>query len=594
MPRPHLTTAQKLYQSGNYADAERACRLALKAKPNDMQATRLLGQITRHTGKAQESVLIFQKLGRARPNDIQLLGELGASMAAANHFAHALPLLQRAVKALPKAPKWKVHLARCLLGLFKTNEAITLLEEALAQSPDDPDTLFLLANALLNAARREYAEPHIRAFLAQQPNSVPGRTMLANILEYQGRLDEAIELLDDILGPDRQSVGNPAYDQAVGGLIRCLSVQGNYDEALRVCQPLATQHPSAKLVQAIAPLYLSQKLHDEIRPLLERALATDNLPQPDRASLLFRYAKALEPLKNHDVTFSAYTKANACYPKSFDHTLKQDLYTQLRSVFSKDSIAADPRATLDASNCVFIVGMPRSGTTLVEQIIDAHPSAHGGGELPYLRQTVDALAQLSKTEAPACFEHASPDLLDKGARLYLDQLKAHNPDADRITDKLPHNFELLGLINRMLPGARVIHCRRNPVDTCVSAYCTQLSAWHNYANNLDTLGWTYGQYASLMQHWHEACDLPILDVQYEETVADLETQARRIIEFIDLPWDARCLRFYQTTRAVTTASVDQVRKPIYSTSIARWKRYEPHLTPLLDALKDAGVDLESN
>ncbi|VAX42877.1 hypothetical protein MNBD_PLANCTO03-262, partial [hydrothermal vent metagenome] len=194
MPRTHLTTAQKLSQSGQYAEAERACRLALKAKPGDTQATRLLGQITRRTGKAKESIAIFQQLGRMRPNDLQLLGELGASMTAAGLYTHALPLLRRTVNALPNAAKWKVHLARCLLGLFQTNEAIALLEEANTQNPDDPDTLFLLANALLNAARRSEAEPHARAYLAKHPASVPGRTMLANILEYQGKLDEAIAL----------------------------------------------------------------------------------------------------------------------------------------------------------------------------------------------------------------------------------------------------------------------------------------------------------------------------------------------------------------------------------------------------------------
>ena len=591
MPRTHLNTAQKLYQSGQYTEAERACRLALKAKPGDGQATRLLGQITRRTGKAKESIAIFQQLGRARPNDIQLLGELGASMTAAGLHTHALPILNRAVKALPNAAQWKIHLARCLLGLFQTNEAITLLEQALTQSPDDSDAHFLLANAYLNAARRTEAEPHARAYLAHHPTSVPGRAMLANILEYQGKLDEAITLLEETLGPDRQHIGTPAYDQATGGLIRCLSAQGRYDEALKVCEPLTLARPTPTLVQAIAPLYLSQKRHAELQPLLERTLDSDTLPTPDRASLLFSLAQAHRALGQHDEAFDTFTRANECYPDTFDRAHKRELYTEIRRVFSKEAIATAPRATLDASDCVFIVGMPRSGTSLIEQIIDAHPNAHGCGELVFLPHAIDALATTLGTRPPTCFAHATAEDLDQGARLYLDQLRALAPEAARLTDKLPHNFEMLGLINRMLPGARVIHCRRNPVDTCVSAYCTQLSAWHSYATRLDTLGWAYAQYADLMRHWHEVCDLPLLDVQYEAVVADLDTQARRIIEFVGLPWDDRCLRFYQTTRAVTTASVEQVRQPIYTSSVARWKRDEAHLAPLLEALAAAGVEI---
>ena len=156
---------------------------------------------------------------------------------------------------------------------------------------------------------------------------------------------------------------------------------------------------------------------------------------------------------------------------------------------------------------------------------------------------------------------------------------------------MPHNFEVLGVIERMLPGARIIHCTRNPVDNCVSLYFTQLNAFHGYSNNLDDLGWAYARYRELMRHWEAVCTIPILHVAYEDMVADIETEAHRILEFIGLEWDDRCLRFYETDHAVTTASVEQVRQPIYTSSVARWKRYERHLTPLLDSLRQHGVDL---
>ena len=594
MSRAQLANAQRLYEARSYADAERACRDALKAKPGDMQATRLLGQIIRHTGKASESVQIFNQLGQARPNDVQLVGEMGASLVAANMHPQALPALRKAVDAMPKAVKWRVWLGRCLTGLFQTPAAIRVLEEAQAMAPDDPDVSFHLANALLNASRNAHAEPHARAFLEHHPDSVPARAMLAKILEHQSRLDEALEILRGLLGDTPGDTADPNLDQALACLVRCLNAQGKADEALAACERTAARSPTPTLVIALAPVYLKHNRHQELLDLIEAVLAAGPMPEPVRAGLLFYRGDALRGLGEHDRAFESYIEANNCYPDTFDRAQRTRVYDALRETFVAEQIKSAPRATIDASRCVFIVGMPRSGTSLVEQIIDAHPQAHGAGELNDLPNLVDTLARKVGVPPPMCFAQATTELLDEGARLYTEPLFALAPDAKVITDKLPHNFELLGLINRMLPGAKVIHCTRNPIDNCVSAFTTPLGAWHSYSNNLANLGWAYGQYAALMDHYRQACDLQLLEIPYEDIVADVETHARRIIEFVGLPWDDRCLRFYETDRAVTTASVDQVRRPIYSTSVARWKRYEQHLGPLIDALRESGVQLPAD
>ena len=591
MPRAQLANAQRLFDARRFSDAERACREALKAKPGDMQATRLLGQVTRQTGKAAESVTIFQQLRQARPNDVQLLGELGASLTLANMHAQALPLLQQAVQAMPNAAPWHIWLGRCLLGMFQIDPAIRTLEHARTLAPDDPEVLFHLANALLNAAREKDAEPHARAFLAARPDSIPGQTMLAKILEYQSRIDEAIDILRDLLGPAPGESAAANLDHALGGLLRCLNAKGREDEAMAVCARAAARAPTPNLVTAMAPIYLKQQRDQELHDLIEGVLTRERMPEPVRAGLLFSQAEALRRLGEHDRSFRAFTLANNCYPDSFSRERCAGLYNALRETFPAEWIRTAPRATVDASRCVFIVGMPRSGTTLVEQIIDAHPAAHGAGELGVLRGQADTLARTLGGPPPPCFTNATTDLLNQAAAGYTEHLHALAPDAAIITDKMPHNFELLGLVNLMLPGARVIHCTRDPIDNCVSAFCTQLSAWHDYSNRLGNLGFAYSQYAALMRHWRSACDLPILDIPYEEVVADLDTHARRIIDFVGLAWDDRCLRYYESDRAVTTASVDQVRKPIYASSVARWKRYEAHLGPLLDELRAGGVPL---
>jgi tetratricopeptide (TPR) repeat protein len=591
MSRAQLTNAQNLYAARKYAEAEKACREALKARPGDMAATRLLGQITRHTGKASESVQIFQQLRQARPNDVPLLGELGASLVMANMHPQAFGMLSQAVKAMPAAAPWRMWMGRALTGLFQLEAAVRTLEQAHEMAPDDPDISFHLANALLNAAREKQAEPHARRYLEKFPDSVAGRTMLAKILEHQARLDESIALLREILGDEPGASHDANLDQAVGGLIRCLNARGDRAGAMAICERAAVGSPRPNLLAAMAPVYLQQQRYGEIHDLLGAVLDGQRMPEPVRAGLLFFQAEALRGLREHDKSFATYIRANGCYPDSYDRGHKAKVYDALIETFSAERIGG-PRATLDGSRFVFIVGMPRSGTSLVEQIIDAHPRAFGAGELGTLPTIVDALARRIGTPPPMCFARARSDMLDEGARMYADQVGGLAPGAAVITDKLPHNFELVGLINIMLPGARVIHCTRDPIDNCVSAFCTQLSAWHSYSNRLDTLGWAYAEYVRLMAHYRRVCDLPLLEVGYEAVVGDLEAQARRIIGFVGLEWDDRCLRFYETDRAVTTASVDQVRQPIYTSSVARWKRYERHLGPLIESLRAGGVTLE--
>lgn len=585
MSRAQLQNAVKLMQSGKHAEAEQACRLAIRANPGDTQAMRTLGQIIRQTGKAPESVRIFQQLRQARPGDVQLIGELGASLTAANQHVHALPLLQQAVKAMPTAVQWQVWLGKCLLKLFNTDAALGVLKQAHESAPDHPEVLFHYANALLTAARPAHAEPIIRRFLEKNPDSIPGKITLANILEHGNRLDEAVAICREILEKD------PNFEAALGTIARCLRAEGRYDEALAILEPLVARNPTANQALAIGPIYIADKRFAECKELFETVLKNENLPNPVRASLTFGLAQAYNGLKDHDQAFRCFKRANDFYPGNFNRNNRLRLYQAIREAFSPDAVAG-PRARVDASKCVFIIGMPRSGTSLIEQILDSHPRIHGAGELTELPFTLADIGRRIGGNVPACFKDVTQDLLDEGGKRYIDHVSKLAPDADLVVDKLPHNFELLGMIYRMLPGAKVIHCRRNPIDNCVSCFVTQLSAWHAYSNDLSNLGWSYGQYLKLMDYWRETLDQPMLEVKYEETVEDLETQARRIIDFVGVEWDDRCLRFYETERSVTTASVDQVRQPIYKSSVARWKRYGQHLTPLIESLRTAGVELD--
>jgi len=233
---------------------------------------------------------------------------------------------------------------------------------------------------------------------------------------------------------------------------------------------------------------------------------------------------------------------------------------------------------------VFIVGMPRSGTTLIEQVLASHPAVFGGGELLFMQDLI--LGGFAGPNYPADLTSVPKDTFAKFGGYYAVRLAALAPQASRITDKLPANFRHLGLIRLALPKARIIHVRRDPVDTCFSCYTKLFASGLNYTYDLGELGRYYKAYEALMGHWRVV--LPagaMLEVQYETLVADFEAGARRIVEFCGLDWDERCLRFYETKRAVRTMSEFQVRRPVFASSIGRWRAYEQWLSPLLDALR---------
>jgi Sulfotransferase family len=266
---------------------------------------------------------------------------------------------------------------------------------------------------------------------------------------------------------------------------------------------------------------------------------------------------------------------------------------RIMETFSPSIMARLPRARHGSEVPVFIVGMPRSGTTLTEQILAAHPEVFGAGELPALQRVVGLVPAMTGKAAPwpECAARLGQGGVDTLAARYLSEVTRLAPGAARITDKMPQNFLSLGLVALLFPEARVIHCTRDPVDTCLSCYFQGFTQGHGYAFDLATLGAYYRHYRRLMDHWNAVLDIPVIDMpvmemRYEAMVADQEAESRRLVDFAGLDWDDACLRFFASDRLAHTASYDQVRRPVYKGSVGRWRRYAAHLGPLLAALGD--------
>jgi hypothetical protein len=321
--------------------------------------------------------------------------------------------------------------------------------------------------------------------------------------------------------------------------------------------------------------------------LLERS---GPLPRGDEANLRFAAAELLDTSGRYDEAFAQAARGNALSAMPHDPAAVTRQFDELIEYFTPERLRCLPRAVYRREKPVFIVGMPRSGTSLLEQIVASHPAVHGAGELDFMprvyRGTLDMLGAKAG-EYPRCLDRLTIGSADGMAQIYLEPLNALAPEAQRIVDKMPLNFMHVGLIALLLPEARVIHCRRDPLDTCLSCYLTPFATPHPYKNDLAHLGSFYGDYRRLMAHWQAVVPLPMLEVNYEEVVADPEGQARRVIEFLGLSWDERCARAHEIRRPVGTASVQQVRAPVYRSSVQRWRNYEGRLEALKAALAGA-------
>ncbi len=442
------------------------------------------------------------------------------------------------------------HQAAALLGQIATmtgrnQEALKLLERCVSQAPSEADYHVLLAEALVTAGRSEDALARYDRVLKLRAGYPPAVAGQANTLIRLGQAARAREVLERYVAAGTEDAGMAVV------YARLAIRDRDLDRAVEI----ASRHAGD-----IAPNEVLRSLWNEI-------------------------GRAHEQAGRYDESFAAYGRCNQIAPPPWDPAEASARHDVMMEVFSAEALRRLARSRTRTDVPVFIVGQPRSGSTLIEQIIAAHPQAHGAGEVQHLAEIVASMplrigSTLAYPECVADLDAADAEALGQA---YLGRLRAGVPPARarRICDKQLANYEYLGTIALLLPGARVIHSRRDPLDTCLSCYSQKFAPGApGYTRDLRHLGMLYNDYLALMAHWRAALDLPMLEVDYEALVADQESMSRKIIEFCGLPWNEKCLRFHESERPVLTLSRDQVNRPIYRTSLRRAQRFEKHLLPL--------------
>ncbi len=476
---------------------------------------------------------------------------------------------------------YNLGLVRLLRG--ETEAAAVLIRRALERNPGFAEGHNALAIALRAQGRLDEALGHFEKALAIAPDLAEPHNNYAATLLMLNRFDEAAEHYQRALAL------KPNMAEAHHGYGNLLTIFGRTDEArLAIEQAIDLMPRRAEFYRSLGEVKRLRAGDRQIAMVEALAREPSALPEDERIHLDFALGKIYADLGQHQRAFRHLLVGYARKRKQIDYEEAAALqrFAVTRDLFSAEVMAERAGLGDPSPLPVFIIGMPRSGTTLVEQILASHPLVHGGGERGDFEAAAAGLAAADDTPPDV----GAAELRRVGAA-YLDRARALAPDAARITDKMPGNFRFAGLIHLALPNARIIHTVRDPVDTCLSCFSILFGGDQPYSYDLAELGRFYQAYRALMAHWRAV--LPagtMLEVRYETLVADFEAQARRIIAHCGLGWDNSCLEFHKVQRPVRTASSYQVRQPLYQTSVGRSRPYAAMLGPLLAALGDDGVN----
>lgn len=592
---------------------------AIAARPNAPLYWSNLGEMQRRAGNLSAAIEHGKKAVTLRPSFAVGHNNLGAAQAEAGDTAAALESYNAAIAHRPDFAEAHNNRGNALRALGQADEARAAFVKAIALRPNYAEAYNNLGNAQRDAGQLAAAEASYLRSLSMQPGEIGPLFNLITVLEEQGKLQEAGVVVEQAMAaaqrlleaePENAQAANvlgltcvalgrleeaveaftratskPGYVDPWLNLGNSLKGLGRFEEALRAFDRARDLAPRSGAPLLAITQVKSFRNSDDVHLVALEALArnAEEISEQQRMQLHFALGKAYDDLGRADDAFLNMKAGNALKRQTagYDEARSLDFFERIKVTFSAE-LAGKSRQGYADDAPIFVIGMPRSGTTLIEQIISSHPSVGAAGEIAALNDAIRTLGAF-----PDAIPDVSDEALARAGERYVRKLRTYAPAAKHVTDKAPSNFYLIGFIHLALPRAKIVHVMRDPMDTCLSCYSKLFTRGQNYSYELAELGRYYRAYSDLMRHWREI--LPegrFLDVQYEDVVGDIGGQARRLLAHCELDWDERVLAFHRSERTVSTASASQVRQPIYKSSVARWRKYEAHLGPLLEALRD--------
>jgi len=541
LPLAHKKLGQALVAVGRGEDADESFKEYFEREPDKGEIA--IGLEHMKADRSDEAKEVFQNLLKKDPNNIDAMRHLALVFwQNSKNLANAEALLRRATSLAPDYAIAWLNLGAVLLDKHQPMAAIDCYQEATRLEPKNPAAWAGLGSALALAA---YPDKSVQAYA------------------------KSVSL-------------NPRAAGTQMGYAHVLKTVGDQAGALKAYRAAVAAKPDfGEVYWSMANLKIFNFEESEVAAMRTQ-LENENLSESPEYHIRFALGKAYEDKKDYESAWKYYHSGNQLKRTEVSHDPEFECERNMRiaEVFSDEFLEQVSGSGYEANDPILIVGLPRSGSTLVEQILASHSQVEGTSELPVLGKIAESVGRYRPDDIG--FPLAARDLRKKDWRAYgqqyMEETRRHRlTDKPFFTDKLPNNFSYVGFLALILPNARVINARRHPYDSCLGTYKQLWGTGQHFSYDMLDLADYYESYHDLMQHWHDVLPGKVLDVHYEETVLDLETQVRRILDFCGLPFEESCVRFYETDRAVRTASSEQVRQPIYTGALGKWRRYEEHL-----------------
>ena len=630
--------------------AVQQAREILKVHPNVEPAERILGVAYRLQGQPDKGLAILEPLAKKNAKSADLLHELGLCLGAAGRGKEAIECLRQAVLLNPKhAGAWRTlgdqlnadgdedesrqayekhlqvstrhpelleaasHLRANLLG-----KAERLIRDVLKKDPSDVIAIRMLAEVGIKVGQLDDAQNLLERCLELAPDFHLARHAYATLLMRRNKLEQSLSEIDRLLTSEPR---NPAFLIVKGAV---LAQMGEHLPALQIYEKLLKNYPrhataqlyhghtlktvgrladaidayrkSIELSPSIGEAYWSLanlktfRFTDEDIANMREQFLPDTGDPDDQGHLAFALGKAFEDREDFDQSFQYYEQGNSIRARRHRHDFKTNILDTARQIKSLDAdfFAARKNFGCTAADPIFVIGLPRSGSTLVEQILASHSQVQGTSELPDIIAISRKLGSVSRKEPAGKYPEILPELTQKRCKelgeSYIDTTRVQRTDTPYFIDKMPNNFRHIGLIHLILPNAKIVDARRHPMAACFSGFKQLFASGQTFTYDLTGIGYYYRDYMKLMDHWDEVLPGRVYRVQYEDMVNDTESQIRRLLEHCGLEFEEQCLRFYETERAVRTPSSEQVRQPVYKHGLEQWRNFEAHLDPLKAAL----------
>ncbi len=572
---------RELHQKTKLSAAERAYKKAIKINPKFVEAHNNLGNVLVDRGRLKEAAGAYRKALKLRPDHPMLLNNLGNALQLQGENEKAIEYFRKALALDRNYADAYNNLGNALKAIDILDGAVDSYLMAIKLDSVNKEARIGLGSVYRKMEKFDEAITQFQKVIEIDPNHKAAYYGLGFAFYKDGNTDEAITHYRKVIEID------PNHKNAYFGLANAMSDIGYIEKAVEYHRKVIEIQPDdADAYRMLSAIKKFTENDNDLR-IMESLFTAKGISDEQKMSLAFGLSKAYEDLQEYEKAMEMTLEANRLKHKSVNFSISdtKEHFNQIKNTFSESFFNTREAAGNQDPTPIFILGMPRSGTSLTEQILASHPDVFGASELTALSKLAKQFDKETsgKIGAKGIANMNSDDFQVLGGE-YISEIRKYSPNVRYITDKMPHNFLHIGFIKTILPCAKIVHCTRDPMDNCLSIFKNYFGEGHSYSYDMTDLGRYYKLYQDLMEFWRVTLPGFIYELRYEALVADQENETRKLLEYCNLPWDDACLDFHKTRRRVHTISNAQVRRPIYKGSVGLWKQYEEQLAPLQNSI----------